>query len=425
MIFECDSIVYKTLALVVPYKVDTCQLFVGQGMENAVQSQLDQVRGVIDNLLLPSNGEIDSIFITGSDAHGTKLPPIEGGVDDSDFTVVFMPSVGNFLGFNPTDHYTYKHDGLDIVMYSFPKIMKMLRNGNPNVLALLFYTRKEHVPVFGPAMSELERKRDVFLSKRLYDRFRGYAKSQISAMNKAEFKGYMGARRKAMVEQFGYDTKAATHASRVLSMGTELFRTEYMHVNRTGIDANLLMRMKQGRYPLDSMQEWIEAQQKELDFAFSKTFLPDQPDYEEIDKILISRMRRHIVGGYMEDVSSAFGKSMGFGVASGLVDTSMSLTDNLRTPANQESGEVREDEVADLRAGDEFHANRSAPNFPDMGVGENSGNMGGGEKSEGIGRGGFSLKRAVGTLKVGHYGGGAMWDYLEIKDEEGGYLDTM
>jgi hypothetical protein len=332
---------------------------------------------------------------------------------------------------------------LDVVVYSFPKLMSMLKIANPNVLGLLFYENPEHMPLLGPVMSNLTALRDMFLSKKLYDSFEGYSRSQIKGMEKAEFKGYMGARRKEVVEKVGYDTKAAAHALRVLYMGQEMFSTGSMHVNRTGIDAILLKNIKRGVHTLETVMSWIDSARAELQLVYKNTSLPENPDWEGQERFLVDTMLGHLVADYISlssprsrDRTEIYGTVSGFSLP-GLEDILRHAHD-YQNPWSMEmmdfSSLQNGKNSTDIAGGENSTNTGGTQNSTDMEGSQKSDELGAGQKSEGIGWGyQYSEQHGAGEIpeslarvaKSTRYKGGSVYDYLEMGHTPGGYLDTM
>ena len=61
--------------------------------------------------------------------------------------------------------------------------------------------------------------------------------------------GRMGAKRKELVEKFGYDTKNASHLIRLLKMGIEALTTGELLIERP--DNNMLLEIKRGEWKLE------------------------------------------------------------------------------------------------------------------------------------------------------------------------------
>ena len=66
--------------------------------------------------------------------------------------------------------------------------------------------------------------RQLFSTKKAHAAFVGYAYGQLRRMKHFVFQGYMGAKRKAIVDKLSYDSKNASHAIRIFRMGIEMMR---------------------------------------------------------------------------------------------------------------------------------------------------------------------------------------------------------
>ncbi len=62
-----------------------------------------------------------------------------------------------------------------------------------------------------PAGDLLIDNRDTFVGSHVYDAYVGYAMSQLRQMERVDHQGYMGPKRRRLVERFGYDCKNASH----------------------------------------------------------------------------------------------------------------------------------------------------------------------------------------------------------------------
>ena len=96
----------------------------------------------------------------------------------------------------------------------------------------------------------------------------------------------MGAKRKALVERHGYDTKNASHLIRLLRMGSELLSTGEMSVDRSGIDADLLLAIKSGTYSIEQFLLMSEQEFAAIESALEHSALPEEVDENAIDQLL-------------------------------------------------------------------------------------------------------------------------------------------
>lgn len=167
------------------------------------------------NLQLPglSAGETLDLFpgkmillgYAGSVAHGTYEP---GVTDDKDVLGVAFGERSCYLGLSRWEGDQKKRGEWDIVIYEIRKYVHLLLKSNPNVMSLLWLPENLLLIETGEGQ-ELRANRELFVSKRIYHSFTGYAYGQLKRMTHfgdERFKtAYMGEKRKALVEQHGYD----------------------------------------------------------------------------------------------------------------------------------------------------------------------------------------------------------------------------
>ena len=135
-----------------------------------------------------------------------------------------------------------------------------------------------------------------FCSKLAISSFVGYAYGQLKRMEKfCTDKAHLGEKRKKLIEQFGYDTKNASHLVRLLRMGIEFVETGDMQVYRTD-DAQELIDIKRGKWSLEKVKQLSDRLFEQLESVGQKSPLPEEPDYEGAEKLLISIMRITLSG---------------------------------------------------------------------------------------------------------------------------------
>lgn len=144
----------------------------------------------------------------GSIAHGMYIPNTDpNSVDDVDLIGIVIPPIEYYYGLS-----TYANDGSkeikqdkwDIVLYEIRKTVRMLKSGNPNILSLL-WTDPAHFISVSQEGQWLVQNRSLFLTNEIHRSFYGYAMGQMHKMEHGATNGFMGAKRKALVEKFGYD----------------------------------------------------------------------------------------------------------------------------------------------------------------------------------------------------------------------------
>ena len=112
------------------------------------------------------------LTVAGSRSYGTNTPD-----SDTDVRGFFMDSLDDMLGMSEGKA-QYEDKTTDTVVYSFRKFVKLVADCNPNVVEHLGTRPSEHVyttPVFENVVTN----KNLFLSKRAFYSFSGYATSQL------------------------------------------------------------------------------------------------------------------------------------------------------------------------------------------------------------------------------------------------------
>lgn len=208
----------------------------------------------------------------GSHSHGTYIPPKKGGIDDKDIMGICIPPKSFYFGLQKFEQLQVFVQEYDIVIYEIRKFINLLLKNNPNVMGLLWLPENLYVKRT-PIADVLIQNRDIFSSKEAYKSFTGYAYSQLLKMEKHECNGFLGSKRKQLIEDHGYDTKNAAHLIRLLRMGIEFLCTGEVNVFRD--DAKQLIAIKKGQYSIEKIKEMAEDLFKVSQQALITSKLPD------------------------------------------------------------------------------------------------------------------------------------------------------
>jgi len=224
----------------------------------------------------------------GSIAHGMYVPQSDPkSIDDKDIMAVCVPPIDHFFGlkeFHSRGTQEIKSNEWDIVVYEVRKFVNLLAKGNPNVLTMLWLDQTHYIKVTEAGQILLDN-RKLFIGKHVYHAFVGYAHGQLHRMTHLAFKGYMGEKRKALVEKFGYDTKNAAHLIRLLRMGIEFLVEGELHVQRK--DSSQLLEIKRGEWELERVKAEADRLFKLSEESFIRSSLPQQPDTEAINQLCV------------------------------------------------------------------------------------------------------------------------------------------
>lgn len=290
--------------------------------------------------LLPP-GEMILLGYRGSIAHGMYVPSKDpNSIDDKDIMGVYIAPKEHYLGFGRQEVFERFIGEWDAVSYELKKFIGLLMKNNPNVLSMLWL--KENQIIFQSELGQkLMANRDLFASKMAYHSFSGYAHGQLKRMThlnqgvlsdinnrmkqlekdgvtflegapkmpagaKTElvehvrqyealrskyFSGYMGNKRRGLVETHGYDTKNAAHLIRILRMGIEFLSEGQMHVERE--DKLELLAIKSGAWSLEKVQGEAEKLFELAREANVRSPLPTNPDSEKIETLCVDLLTEH------------------------------------------------------------------------------------------------------------------------------------
>jgi predicted nucleotidyltransferase len=242
----------------------------------------------------------------GSISHGMYVPKNDpDSIDDKDLMCVCIPPIDYYFGFkyygkNSDNKWSINHETgrgtreikfneWDVVIYEFRKFISLLCKGNPNVLSMLWLEDKHYIKLteFGKRVIE---NRDLFVSKNVFYNFIGYAKGQLHRMTHTRFQGYMGDKRKQLVERFGYDTKNASHLIRLLRMCIEFLNDGCLHVERKH-DATELLDIKKGEWSLEKIKSEAEHLFKLAEQSYIKSDLTNRVDMNKINDFTIKLLK--------------------------------------------------------------------------------------------------------------------------------------
>lgn len=256
-----------------------------------------KLKGLSENdtaALLGLPGHLTLLAYRGSVAHGMYVPPTEPtSIDDKDLMGVYFGPPEHYIGFPRgicNSAIERMMDPWDVVFYEIRKFVHLLTKSNPNVLSMLWLEETDYIHI-GAGAARIIEHRGLFASRAAYNSFVGYARSQLSRMERHEHHGRMGAKRKALVERFGYDTKNASHLIRLLRLGTEFLSTGVLQVKRP--DAPELLAIKRGEWSLERVKAEAEAWFGRAADALSRSALPDRPDRDRIERLLVEIVGEH------------------------------------------------------------------------------------------------------------------------------------
>lgn len=262
---------------------------------NLVQTLYDRKLVTPPNWL-PNN--IMWLVMTGSVSYGVAdvgsdidiigwcIPPIR---------MVFPHTAGYVAGFDTPpsfDQYQQHHIPdqdkgrvYDITVYSLIKYVKLCMEGNPNMVDSLFVPRR-CVLSATIAGEYLREHRHAFLSKQMWPKFKGYAYSQLDKMRRSKAVG----KRKASIDEHGYDLKAAYHVVRLIDEIEQILTTGDLDLER---NSEQLKAIRRGDFTQNDIETIFQVAEYRLEDAKHKSALPEKPDKDYIRGMLLDILEMH------------------------------------------------------------------------------------------------------------------------------------
>ena len=173
----------------------------------------------------------------------------------------------------------------DLTIYSIVKYFELVRENNPNMIDSL-YTPHDcvlHITKIGQMVRD---NRDLFLSKNLYHKFRGYAFSQISKMSGKT----ADSKRWEMVQKYGYDLKFAYHSVRLVLECEQALTEGTIDLRR---NAAMLKAIRNGEWTEQQVRDWFTQKEMLLQPLYNSSQLPYAPDESKIKELLLACLEEH------------------------------------------------------------------------------------------------------------------------------------
>jgi hypothetical protein len=236
--------------------------------------------------------------VVGSHAYGCATPE-----SDVDYMNVFVAPLDHYFGIQKETESKQTNDGEnDVSSYEFRNFVSLCAKFNPNVIPMLFLDApKNWYEVLKPNLSAwrfvhpvmvpIIQNRSTFISKSAAATLIGYADGMISRA-KIGVSGKWGEKRKALVEEYGYDVKAAAHAYRLLSLGKSIFCNDHGVNIQAGKETCSFIR--NGNVAFDDFLEIIEEERSILQILIDRdVFIPEKPETGRINRMCVNAIKEY------------------------------------------------------------------------------------------------------------------------------------
>lgn len=159
--------------------------------------------------------------------------------------------------------------------WELQRFLVLALKANPNVLECLYTPLVQKVTPLG---EELLAMRSSFLSRMVFQTYSGYVASQFKKMQ-SDIKN-----------QGQVKWKHVMHLIRLLISGIHVLRHGFVPV-RVDEQREQLLAVRRGELSWDEAERWRLSLQREFDDAVQFTTLPERPDYEKANALLIKARR--------------------------------------------------------------------------------------------------------------------------------------
>lgn len=223
------------------------------------------------------------------DVYGFTIPPKN---------LIFPHLSGEIMGFGTAgprfeqwqEHHVLDKEAsqeYDLTIYSIVKFFDLCMDNNPNMLSALNVPQRcvLECTKIGQMMRD---ERDQFLHKGSYHKFRGYAYSQISKIKNGS--NSSNPKRKASIEEFGFDVKFAYHVVRLALEAEQILVEQHLDVDKNG---EVFKSIRRGEWSLEKIIDWFNEKEKHLEELYAKSTLRHSPDEDFIKNLLINCLEEH------------------------------------------------------------------------------------------------------------------------------------
>lgn len=234
---------------------------------------------------LPKEATLILLGEYGSSAHDVAISS-----SDFDYIGVAVEPESSTFGLTPYEHTVLKENSAGVptaaneeegTIYSLKKFAKLAQAGNTSIVSALYLPKYEVLTEVG---AMLIAERDIFLSRSILKRFAGHLATERRRMN-GDLKEKV--LRPALIEQFGFDTKAAYQAVKLGFHGRRFALEGTMAIPFVGEEKEFILAVRAGEVPVATIDALLETIMLQLDEQSEiSTTLPEASDAAAISALL-------------------------------------------------------------------------------------------------------------------------------------------
>jgi predicted nucleotidyltransferase len=180
----------------------------------------------------------------------------------------------------------------DFAVYSIVKFFQLAMTSSPDKVDALF-TPARCVLTRTPVWEMVREKREMFLNKKCFHTYRGYAHQQLHRMEPKYKDGKQvlpTGKRRALVEKYGYDVKFAYHILRIFLECEQILEEHTLDLER---NSEILKSVRRGDWTLQQIKDWAAQKEKHIDELYHSSTLRHGPDEDAIKQLLLDCLEHH------------------------------------------------------------------------------------------------------------------------------------
>jgi predicted nucleotidyltransferase len=175
----------------------------------------------------------------------------------------------------------------DLNIYNIVKYFQLVMDNNPNMIDSLF-THQQCVIKSTKVSDHVRDNRKIFLCKKAWHTFKGYAYAQMHKMKIKE--PDPTSVRYATIQKYGYDVKYAYHIVRLLNEVEQILNDQDLDLHRNN---DQLKDIRAGNWKAEQIEEYFTMKEASLELAYNNSTLRNRPDEPAIKKILLECLEEY------------------------------------------------------------------------------------------------------------------------------------
>lgn len=227
--------------------------------------------------------------------HGSRGYGLSTANSDWDYRGFFFVAPWNLLGFlEGEEQKQVKKDNVDTVAWEFRKFVRLASKCNPNVIEVLFTdpSDQKYDEFYGDLAQQVIDNRHLFLSKRAYQAFGGYAFSQLEKVKNKDWND-AGIRKDAM------------HCYRLVDFGIEILKNNNLTIKVK--NPEYYMDVRNGNVTQDTFIENAKLKFKELDEANEASKIQERTNDLMINTLVVD-IHKEYLDRYKKNIEAFIGE---------------------------------------------------------------------------------------------------------------------